>query len=379
MGKSLNGKELGKNICQRKDGTYMARFTNRFGKRQCIYASTLNEVRKRLREEQYYDQKEVNVVTKDITLDEWYKIWLNTCKSGCRESSKETYFVHYKRIQSDLGWRKLTSINLIILQNAINKLHSDNARKNSKKILVDMFEKAIDTELLTKNLAKQIQTSITKEEKKERRVLTHDETDIFLQYAKNTFYYNMFALALETGMRIGELCALTWDDIDFENKMLRVNNTLCYFSKDGQYVFEIHETKTISGKRKIPLTEKAIRILRKQRLKKQEIIFKNGVAPEEYENLVFVTNKNMPTQEFLVTQCISRIIARIQKDYPDFERLTPHTFRHTFATRALENGMKIKTLSKLLGHKDIQLTYNTYCHVTEDTLIEEMKKMESCV
>lgn len=71
-----------------------------------------------------------------------------------------------------MGWRKLTSLNLIVLQNAINKLCSDNARKNSKKILVDMFEKAINTDLLTKNIAKQIITTLTKEEKKERRVLT---------------------------------------------------------------------------------------------------------------------------------------------------------------------------------------------------------------
>lgn len=69
MGKSLKGKELGKNICQRKDGTYMVRFVNRFGKRQTIYAKTLNELRTKLREEQYRDEKEVNVVTKDITLD----------------------------------------------------------------------------------------------------------------------------------------------------------------------------------------------------------------------------------------------------------------------------------------------------------------------
>ncbi|MFW5629493.1 MAG: tyrosine-type recombinase/integrase [Acetivibrio ethanolgignens] len=70
---------------------------------------------------------------------------------------------------------------------------------------------------------------------------------------------------------------------------------------------------------------------------------------------------------------------KIQKDNADFKHFTPHCFRHSFATRALENGVQIKTLSRLLGHGDIQLTYNTYCHVTEDTLVEEMKKMERCV
>ncbi|KSV60358.1 site-specific integrase [Acetivibrio ethanolgignens] len=381
MGKSINGKELGKGICQRKDGTYMARFMNRFSKRQTIYAKTLNEIRVKLREEQYKDEKEINVVTKDITLDKWYEIWMNTCKKGCRASTKESYATHYKRIKDDLGWRKLTSLNLIIMQNAINKLCSDNARKNSKKILVDMLEKAIDTDLITKNAAKQIITELTKEEKKERRVLTIDETKQFLKYAEGTFYYNLFVLALETGMRVGELCALSWKDVDLKSKKphISVNHTLFYFSKNGKYVFEMHDTKTNNGKRTIPLTENAINVLKRQKIQKQELIFKGKMATKGYEDLVFVTRNNKPTQQFLIQECIGLIVKKIQKDNADFKHFTPHCFRHSFATRALENGVQIKTLSRLLGHGDIQLTYNTYCHVTEDTLVEEMKKMERCV
>ena len=74
MGKSIKGKELGKGITQRKsDGLYQGRFVNRFGKTQTIYASNLNELRKKMREEQYEDAKALNVVTKDVTLDEWYE------------------------------------------------------------------------------------------------------------------------------------------------------------------------------------------------------------------------------------------------------------------------------------------------------------------
>lgn len=380
MGKSLKGKELGRNISQRKDGRYQARFINRFGQRQTIYANTLNEIRSKLREEQYNDAKEINVVSNNVTLDEWFKIWLDTCKQGCRASTKETYTVHYKRIQSDLGWRKITSLNLVVMQDAINKLCSDNARKNSKKILVDMLDKAVDTNLLVKNVAKQINPIITREKKKERRVLTVYETEQFLKQAEGTFYYELFALALETGMRIGELCGLTWEDIDFRNKLLHVRHTLCYFSKGGKYVFEMHDTKTDNGERVIPLTEKALRVLKKQRIRKQEVIFKGKTPLEGYENLVFVTRNNRPTQQFLVQECMNLIINRIKKKDEDFEAFTPHTFRHTFATRAIENGMQPKVLSKLLGHGQLQITMDLYCHVMEDTLVEEMKKMErKCV
>ena len=210
MGKSLNGKELGNGISQRKDGLYQARFINRFGKRQTIYAKTLNEVRHKLRTEQYNDEKAINVVDKNMTLNEWFDIWLSTCKKNCRSSTKGSYITHYKRIQEELGWRKLTSLNLIVMQEAFNKLKTDNARKNSKKILVDMLNKAVDTDLLVKNVAKQINTVIAKEEKKERRVLTIRETELFLEQAKGTFYENLFILALETGLRVGELSALQW-------------------------------------------------------------------------------------------------------------------------------------------------------------------------
>ena len=126
MGKSLNGKELGVGITQRKDGLYQGRFTNRFGKKKIVYAKTLTEIRQKLRTEQYEDEKAVNVVAKEITLDEWFQIWLETCKKNCRNSTKETYKDHYKRIQRELGWRKITSLNLIILQQAFNMLDTDN-------------------------------------------------------------------------------------------------------------------------------------------------------------------------------------------------------------------------------------------------------------
>lgn len=377
VGKSLKGKELGIGISQRRDGLYQARYTNRFGERKTLYAKTWNEIKRKLRDEQYEDEKGINVINKDITLDEWYSIWMGTCKKNCRNSTKETYAKHYNRIKNDLGWRKLSSLNLIVMQESFNKLKSDNERKNSKKILVDMLNKAIDTNLLVKNIARQINTVITKEEKRERRVLTIRETEEFLSMAQSTIYYNLFILALETGMRIGELCALKWEDINFRQKKINLRHTLCYFSKDGKYIFEMHDTKTNNGKRTIPLTQKAITALKEQKLKKQEIISKGKQAPDIYSDLVFVTRNNQPTQQFLVQESISVIVRKIQKKDILFEGFSPHTLRHTFATRAIECGMNPKTLQKILGHGTLQMTMDLYCHVTDDTLYEEMQKFEA--
>lgn len=379
MGKSLKGKELGKGISQRKeDGLYIARFTNRFGKRQVISDKTYNSVQKKLREAIMSDEKQVNVVSTNMTLDEWFEKWMNTCKKNCRNNTKDTYARHYKRVRNALGWRKLNKLNLVVMQDAINELKTDNERKNSKKILVDMLEKALASDLITKNVAKQIVTEITKEEKKPRRVLTVQETNIFLEEAKNSFYYNLFVVALETGMRIGELSGLQWEDIDYENKIIHVNHSMTYFSKNGKYTFELHPTKTNKGMRTIPLTDVAAKALKQQYAMKQ-MLYCDKEPLEGFENLVFITKNNRPTTQFLVTECINGILKKIHTDYPDltFEKITPHCFRHTFATRWLEAQVPIKTVSAILGHSQLQLTTDLYMHVTQDSLFKGLEQFES--
>lgn len=379
MGKSLNGKELGKGISQRKeDGLYIARFTNRFGKRQVISDKTYNGIQKKLREAIVADEKAINVINSNMTLDEWYEKWINTCKKNCRNNTKETYAKHYKRIKNALGWRKLNKLNLVVMQDAINELRTDNERKNSKKILVDMLEKAVASDLIPKNVAKQITTEITKEEKKPRRVLTVKETEIFLAEAESTFYYNLFVVALETGMRIGELSGLQWEDIDYKEKVVHVRHSMTYFSKDGKYQFELHPTKTNKGLRDIPLTSKAIVALRQQYFIKQTLVNSGKESLKGFENLVFVSKNNKPTTQFLVSECIGGILKRIHKNNPDlvFEKITPHCFRHTFATRWLEAGVPIKTVSAMLGHSQLQLTTDLYMHVTQDSLFKGLEQFE---
>ena len=385
MGKSLTGKELGQGISQRKDGRYQARFTNRFGKRQTIYGQTVNEVRQKLRTEQYEDEKQINVVSSDMTLDEWFEIWMETCKNNCRDTTRQTYRVTYNRIKASLGWRKLSGLNLIVMQRAINELKSDASRKNTKKLLVDMLNKAVDSELLHKNVAKQLNAVVSKDSKPEEpRVLTIEETELFLEAASHYRYFNAFSLALETGMRIGEIIGLKWSDIDFFNRTIYVNRTLVYIKSDDEnspnfnkWGFEFHEPKTDKGRRKIPMTLKAYQILKRQQLWKRGMETKGYKAPEGYEDLVFTTTKNTPISPRDTTVVMKFITERIRKKRPDFEPVTPHTLRHTFATRCIERGMNPKTLQIILGHSTIQLTMNLYCHVTDDMLISEMSKFET--
>lgn len=254
MGKSLNGKELGKGITQRKDGIYQARFTNRFGKRQTLYASTVTEITKKLRDEQFYDEKQINVVDTSMTLDEWFEKCISTCKNHCRNTTKRTYRTQYNRLRESLGWRKLSKLNLVILQEAFNELATDSMRRDCKALLVDILNRAVETDLLVKNVALGINTIIDNEEKEERRVLSDEEIEVILSTSKGGRLYPFFVLGLGTGMRMGEMLGLTWDCVDFENGMIYVRKTLCYLPNDGVAIYEFHVPKTKAGKREIPMT-----------------------------------------------------------------------------------------------------------------------------
>lgn len=151
---------------------------------------------------------------------------METCKNNCRDTTRQTYRVAYKRIKASLGWRKLSSLNLIVMQQAINDLKSDASRKDTKKLLADMLNKVVDSNLLHKNVEKQLNAVVSKDNKPdEPRVLTIKETDLFLEAASHYRYFNAFSLALETGMRIGKIIGLKWSDIDFANRTIYVNRT----------------------------------------------------------------------------------------------------------------------------------------------------------
>ena len=204
MGKSLKGKELGKGISQRKDGVYQARFMNRFGKRQTIYAGTYTDITKKLRTAMYMDEKQINVVNLTMTLDEWYDSWIKVCKTHCRDTTKRTYAIQYNRLREELGWRKLSQLNLVVLQDAFNQLATDTMREDCKSLLVDMLNRAVETELLNKNIAFGINTIIDNEEKEEKRILSNEEIDILLKTSKGGQTYAVIVVALGTGMRMGD-------------------------------------------------------------------------------------------------------------------------------------------------------------------------------
>lgn len=386
MGKDLYGRELGPGFGQRKNGQYYARFENRFGTRQTIYSADLQELRDKYNTAVYENKKKMNVVDDGTTLDDFFEIWIKVYKYKIiRENTRQGYqTVYRKHISPVLGKRTLMEITSLMVRALINNLDKQGygyeTRNRVKIMLLDMFDKALTDGFVNRNPLKGIK--LVRDEQKEIRVLTREEQVDFFECAAGTFYYNLFVTAVETGLRPGELYALTPEDINFEKKEIRVNKTLVYqkFEGDRGKVYHLGPPKTKSSNRTVPITERCGDALSKQIRQRQIILNKPNITPNKgFENLLFLSTLGTPLNATTYSDAIGRIVDTINlmKDpLEQMEKFSGHCFRHTFATRCFEAGINPKTVQAYMGHASLQMTMDLYTHVTEAFKQGEIEKLE---
>jgi len=225
--------------------------------------------------------------------------------------------------------------------------------------------------------------------------LSADEQSTLLTYAKRDKWLQfepLLVTLLGTGMRIGECLGLTWDDIDLENNVISVNKTLTYLkgAKEEKSKFTYQTPKTKSGTRTIPLLSEVVRALKRQKVAQARLRLFMGPdwGPlDGFENLVFTKPKGTPYQAGDIRRFLNRIVEEINREEVDraekekrepvlMEHVHPHALRHSFATRAIENNMPPKTLQKIMGHAKLELTMDLYVHVTDQTLENDMQRLE---
>ena len=387
MGKDLNGKELGEGLRQKKNGVYSARFTDRFGDRKELYGRDLRELRRRMNAAIYDDQNGNSVVSLNITLDEWFKKWMDVHKyNTIRDSTKLIYTGDYQRhISPVLGKHKLRDITQLNIKTLLNEMDKKQfgyeTRNRVRIILLDMFDKAMIDNFVLKNPCRGIK--LKRDEEKNIRVLTREEQSIFFECSSGTFYDNLFVVAVCTGLRQGELCALTWDDIDFDNSVIHVTKTLLYQRLEGDTKKEFHidPPKTKSSYRDVPINKQCEIALKKQFVQRNNVMAKRAAKPcEGFENLIFTTTLGTPICDQNMIDAIHRIIDEINLTKDDLEKMeyfSPHCFRHTFATRCFEAKIPQLTVKEYLGHASLQMTADLYTHVMPDQKQNDMNLLEN--
>lgn len=317
-----------------------------------------------------------------MTFSTWYELWITNHRTPKgtkpRPSTIQNYNNSYKiYISNSFKKKKLNKITskdvLKLFDDMAENGYTYNTIKTFRNMLSGVFTDAVDEGHISENPVHKAKIPL-EDDKQEQRVLTVKEAVTFLEYAKTNELYFLFIMALETGMRCGELRALQWNDIDFEKRIVYVNHTLNYINKH----YTLSSPKTGTSKRKIRMTNKLYDSLLVYKPLQQSIKEQMGNkwSPRDgIDNLVFCQTNGHPHAKAKIKKEIERILKTINNDGIPMEHFTPHTFRHTYVSICIMRGVNIKKIQKTLGHKDIRTTLNIYGHLLDEMDIEETDKL----
>lgn len=273
-------------------------------------------------------------------------MWLENKKHSVKES---TYCYYYSLIKNHIipFFNKVSCkrIDEIIINEYINVIYSKN-KKISKKTLKDIL---VVLRQIIKLANIKVDISLPKVTRKEVKILSYEEQ---LKFEKSTNVCNdvckfCMYLCLYTGLRIGEVCALKWKDIDLENRLIYVSKTLIRIKNlnDNSHAKTkviLSDAKTDNSMRVIPIPKKIIYTLK---------------TYKTFDELFLITGTNKYMEPRLLYNKFKKLLKEIGVDNYKF-----HVLRHTFASNCIKNGFDPKTLSELLGHSDIRLTLSLYVH-----------------
>lgn len=380
-------------IRQTKEGYWEARIMIGYNKKgkpkyKTFSSKTRNEVAKKLSD--YIANKKAltpEIVCND-TVAQWLNKWLSTyVAKNVKTSTRISYEGIVKnQLIPRIGHIKLTKLKKTDIETMYNDLLT-NGRADGKGGLsiktVDniriclhkALQTAYENEYITKNpasIAKVPTMKSTHTEKKEIEILSKQEQQALMSVCDNSPYGMGIITTLYTGVRMGELLGIMWSDIDFDKKTISISkqvNRLHDYSEGATSKTRLgiqEDTKTKTSNRTISISDNLLERLRQYKSEQEEHIKKWGKA---YNNLgmVFAREDGYYIDPSTFRDKYVKTLAEA-----GLKPYTFHALRHTFATRALEAGVPIKVVSKILGHSSVQITMDTYMHVLPELQNEAM-------
>lgn len=331
---------------KRKDGRLMKKVTFE-GKAHYVYGRTPSEIKDKIDKlnRKYYTG---SLDPSNISMSEWAYKWLETYKKSNEKKTQRFYRDIIKlHIVPYLGIMRLKNITQLDIINLLNDMESRGITKTriyTLQTINQILNKAVENDLISKNVAMGIK--LPSHKSKEKQVIPKEIIDKI----SNTDDCFMFEFLIYTGLRRGEMVALTPDDIDFKHKLIRVNKAAHFEHNQA----EIKGTKT-NENRFVPILD---------------VIYNKLYSHvNKTSNFVFSSR----TGGMLSEQSLKRKLekANSQIGY----KFTYHECRHTFVTLMYESGIDIKQAQKWSGHKDINVLLNVYTHLDEKNNQDAIDKM----
>ena len=387
---------------QRKTGSYMYRWTDKLGKRNTIYAATLEDLREQ-EEQILVDQHDgIKANIKNVTVNDVYELWCQL-KRGIKDSTMKNYIYMYELfVKPTFGKKKLVQVKKSDVRRFYNQLIDDKVLKPSTvdvihNIVHQVFQISVDDDMIRSNPAANMLREIKMahgSEIEKRKALTLEQEELFLGYLARTpkyqHWYPVFYIMANTGMRVGEITGLRWCDVDLEEGTISVNHTLVNYDhrennggKKGCY-FNCHSPKTKAGVRTVPMMDFVKEAFEKERAYQEEAEIHCTVTVDGYTDFIFVNRFGECQHQGTLNKAIRRIIRDCNDEVlaknPNSTVLLPrfscHTLRHTFTTRMCEAGVNIKVIQDALGHSDISTTLNIYADVTKELRKSEFENLD---
>ncbi len=296
-----------------------------------------------------------------------YKIWLvEWLTLYVKPSTKERTFKKYQRLCNlhiipSLGELEINLLSANTLQRFTISLSEKGLSSSTVNGIISVVKSSLRRATLLGVTGREFTSAIVRPKIREKQVecFTKEEQRKIERYilAKNNPKLFGVIITLYTGLRIGELLSLTWEDLDVKKGLLHVNKSCRDGWKNGKYFKIIDTPKTESSKRVIPLPKQLLSMLKE---------YKNPtICP------YLVTGKTKHGAQIRSYQkTFELLLKRLKIKHKGF-----HSLRHTFATRALECGMDVKTLSEILGHKNATVTLHRYTHSLLEHKTEMMNKL----
>lgn len=338
--------------------------------RKSVYGKTQKEVLNKLNEIKYEINKDIYVEKNGIELVKIMedireeKFASNTISGGQYARLKWTI---NKIKNGSIGNKKIQDITKNDIQDFLNSIKdlSDSYIKKIYEQFVQAYERAEIKKYISYNPMKEVIKPKSNKQTKIVEALDINTQKLFTNYLSNVEintepYKNIFLIQMYMGLRIGEVLALASEHIDLENNLLYVKRTL---TNDKEFAIILgNKTKTYSGNRTLPIP-KFLRQIFKEQLE---------YANSNLHNLIFTKNDS-----YIRTSKINKELKRIFKEELKIENgeISTHCLRHTYGTRCVEAGMTAVVLQRLMGHKDVTVTFNTYTSVFNKFKEDELEKV----
>lgn len=379
---------------QRPNGTYEYRWRDKCRRNHTIYAKSLAGLREK-KNLILKDTLSGIKISKNITVRDLYKKW-KVLKQGLKDNTFKNYQYLYEYFVDDnLGNVLIKNLKKSDIRSFYNYLAEErnvkvNTIDNIHTVLHQVLDLAVDDDYILKNPSdnalKELKQSRTNG-KKSRKALTLAEQNLFEDFLRtNNKYkgwYPIFITMLWTGLRVGEVTGLRWDDIDFNNNTISVNHTLVYYQTRTERGcdFTVNTPKTKAGERTVPLLPKVKEALKMEKQRQTELEISCRVVINGFTNFIFLNRFGDLYHQGTLNKALKRIIrdcnfsvldGKINSEVtlPNFSN---HSLRHTFTTRMVEAGTNLKAMQDILGHSDISTTMNIYAEASKDLKEIEME------